>query len=555
MEIFQNSTFLYSSVFTKLKNNISTVGDTFRDINITNDKMSIESYNKNIKIVDKNFLALIGEKSLINAKNKKNCQIKDKFNSPFKANKNFKSPKKIISNSPKFISAPNSVLKKSSLTNITNSNNNCKYKNKKFNCSTDLSINDSKKNNIKNKITKNENQNFKNIINKKYEQNKQELNIKNQNNSNISSENKYYFNNSTNSLSNKKHYRSNKTLENLYRYRNNLTDNNCYQKYGKNTFLTNTYDKILFTPKKNFANLKSTNKTKIKFTKISNNYKYFKDQTLSTTAANNNFSNSKQKKYNTNYTQCYYGNNFTNLKNNDSPENFFLTHMNVLSITNHNKKLNNDIKIFNFLHDLKELEKNYSHNYNNLKKEIKEGNFSINYRMLKWDLKLQKLNKRNNYEIEKVEKLNYLDNLREIISTQKKYKNNFILNFGNKRKKNFTETQNQIYEDKYIEKRLQDKDKINHGKISQKHKDFKKICENRKTEYGKVNKYINSLISVDGVHLKKKILNNLKSVHYKNKFLYNEKRGLKNDDNVGNNNYNEELISEKNNENIKTICC
>lgn len=64
--------------------------------------------------------------------------------------------------------------------------------------------------------------------------------------------------------------------------------------------------------------------------------------------------------------------------------------------------------------------------------------------MLKWDKKLQKINIKNNYDFEKVEKSNNSENLREMISTQKKYKTNLILSFGNKKAESLIENQNKI---------------------------------------------------------------------------------------------------------------
>ena len=89
-------------------------GNTFKNLNITNKKFDIESNYKNIKIIDKIYLVLIGEKSLINSKNKINSQIKNNLNTPTKEKKYLKFTENINSISLKFISAKKICLKKSS---------------------------------------------------------------------------------------------------------------------------------------------------------------------------------------------------------------------------------------------------------------------------------------------------------------------------------------------------------------------------------------------------------------------------------------------------------
>ena len=201
--------------------------------------------------------------------------------------------------------------------------------------------------------------------------------------------------------------------------------------------------------------------------------------------------------------------NSTNLKNSISKTNtdnfslsnnlFFITNINNIS---NNKRIKTDLDLYEYFFNIKNLEKTYETSYKNLINNIEDGKIEINSRQKKWEHKLNKLNRKNNYEIESVEKLENDEDLKQMVSIQKNFINNFINNFGQKNIKSLSELENnnsKMYSNKYISQYMEkySKEKINYGLISFKHKNFKKMIDKKRQELIKVNKYVTKLIAMN----------------------------------------------------------
>ena len=215
---------------------------------------------------------------------------------------------------------------------------------------------------------------------------------------------------------------------------------------------------------------------------------------------------------------------------------FFITNLNN---TNSKKRAKTDINLHKCFFDIKNLEKNYETNYNNLINYIKDGKIEINNRVKKWERRLDRMDRKNNYEIENVEKLENDEDFMKMASFQKKFITNFIKNFGDKSQKNASETENnnsKLYTNKYIYQYNENfcKEKVNYDLISFKHKNFKKMLDQKKQELVKANKYVTKLIAKNKNYSNKKKKEKIIEMSMeekntnKNKITNNNYKGIKN---------------------------
>ena len=247
-------------------------------------------------------------------------------------------------------------------------------------------------------------------------------------------------------------------------------------------FYTNSEDNISFTRTYNKLNIKNNLnilKPKINKDKINSN----KQSIPTSTNATNTISNKTT-------------DNFSSSNNL-----FFITNLNSSNDKKRTRsKTKTNINLYQYFFEIKNLENNYETKYKNLINNIKEGKIEVSNRVKKWERRLNRMNRKNNYDIEKVVKLENDEDLKQIVLVQKNLINNFIENFGQKSQKNFSETEKnnkKIYTNKYVFEYLENfsKDKINYDLISIKHKNFKKMIEHKRQELVKANKYISKLIA------------------------------------------------------------